>query len=84
MLGRIVLGGTEAALRQRARLRSGADLLDLSDLMYRYHWAVRDARLRGQPPPGGLHAGVVLEWDHTSRWLVGYDNQVWDDISCDT
>src|SRR5207253_792060 len=85
VLGRIVLCGTEAVLRERARLRSGSDLLDLSDLMYRYHWAVRDARLRGCAPPSGLHPGVVLEWDHASRWLVGCDNQdAWDDISCDT
>ena len=84
-LGSIVLGATEAAFRERARLRSPSDLLDLSDLLYRYHWAVRDARLRGNDPPAGLHPGVVLEWDHSSRWLVGYDDQEeWDEISCDT
>src|SRR5262245_49379532 len=60
VLGRILLGGTEAGLRAQARLRPGTDLLDLSDLLYCYHWAVRDARLQGDDPPGGLHPGVVL------------------------
>lgn len=85
ILGRIVLGGTEAGLRKQARLRPGSELLDFSDLLYCYHWAVREARLRGDDPPAGLHPGVVLEWDHASRWLIGYDDQEqWDDISCDT
>lgn len=80
-----MLGGSEADLCKQARLRPGAEPLDFSDLMYCCHWAVRDARLRGDDPPAGLHAGVVLEWDDASRWLVGYDaQQQWDEISCDT
>src|SRR6185295_15168691 len=71
VLGRIVLDGTEAGLRKQARLREGSELLDFSDLLYCYHWAVRDARIRGDEPPGGLNPGVVLEWDYASRWLVG-------------
>jgi hypothetical protein len=83
-IGRIFFSGTERTLRQRIRLRSAAEVLDRADLLYRYHWAVRNARLRNRPLPEGIHPGVLLEWDHAARWLIGYQDQEWDKISCDT
>jgi hypothetical protein len=75
--------GTEGVLA-KARLRSQAELLDAADLIYRQHWAVRQAELDGEPPPPGLDPGVVLERHYALNWLIGYMDQAWDDISTDT
>lgn len=75
--------GTEG-LRKKARLRPQADILDACDLIYRYHWAVVDARLKNAPAPAGLDSGVVYERHYALNWLVGYMDQDWDDISTDT
>jgi hypothetical protein len=64
--------------------RSIAEILDQADLIYRYHWAVVSARLKGEPPPQGLIAGVVQERHHALNWLIGYMDQVWDDVTTDT
>ena len=67
-----------------ARLRPIAELLDEDDLIYRYHWAVVNARLKGQPAPAKLEAGVVVERHYVLNWLIGYMDQPWDAISTDT
>ena len=66
----------------RAQLRSQAELLDAADLMYRYHWAVRQARLDGVAPPAGLDPSVVQERRYALEWLI--TNVPWDDVSTDT
>ena len=48
-------GTTTSRFIQDSELRSIADILDQADLIYRYHWAVRNARLKGQPMPADLH-----------------------------
>jgi hypothetical protein len=53
-----------------ARLRSLDDVLDETDLIYRYHWAVREAWLRGHKMPAGLDPGVVEERYHALNWLL--------------
>lgn len=80
----IVRGKGPQKLRAEARLRPVKELLDFADLMYRYHWAVRDAELNGRPAPARLNPDVLMEWDHAARWLVGYSGQKWDDITLDT
>jgi hypothetical protein len=75
--------GTEGVMAQ-ARLRPQAELLDAADLIYRQHWAVRQADLDGKPPPPGLDPGVVMERHYTLNWLIGYLGQAWDEISTDT
>ncbi|MBN1608746.1 MAG: DUF4272 domain-containing protein [Polyangiaceae bacterium] len=80
----IVRGKGPKRFRAEARLRPTKALLDFADLMYRYHWAVRDARLNGRPAPARLNPDIVMEWDHAARWLVGYSGQKWDDITLDT
>lgn len=67
-----------------ARLRPLAEILDEADRIYRYHWAVVDARVNGKPTPAGLEPGVVLERHYALNWLVGYMGQEWDDITTDT
>jgi len=67
-----------------AELRSLAQMLDQADLIYRYNWAVTDARINSQPSPAGLEAGVVQERHYALNWLIGYMDQDWDDVSTDT
>jgi hypothetical protein len=58
-------------------------MLDQADLMYRYNWAVTDARINSKPS-ADLEAGVVQERHYALNWLIGYMDQDWDDVSTDT
>jgi len=84
----VVIDSLKARGRDRfaaeARLRPTGELLDAADLLYRYHWAVRDAELNGLAPPANLEAGVVLEWHYALNWLIGYRDAEWDDVTTDT
>lgn len=73
-----------AAFVAQARLRPAGEILDAADLIYRYHWAVTDARINGKEAPAGLHPGVVMERHHALNWLIGYMGQAWDDVTTDT
>jgi uncharacterized protein DUF4272 len=44
-----------------SELRPVGDILDQADLIYRYHWAVRNARIKGQQVPAALDPGVTEE-----------------------
>ena len=65
-------------------LRSKSEILDQSDLIYRLHWATRQAHIDRQPPPSDLNPGVIEEWHHAINWLTCYDDLEWDDVSTDT
>lgn len=65
-------------------MRAKAEILDASDLLYRPHWAIRQAKVDGQPPPGGLEPGVIYEWHYAINWLTKYDDSDWDHVSTDT
>jgi hypothetical protein len=67
-----------------SELRPIADILDQADLIYRYHWAVRNASLAGQQIPAALNPDVTVERHHALNWLIGYLEQAWDDVSTDT
>lgn len=69
---------------QKATLRSQSELLDATDLLYRYHWAVRDAAINGKETPAGLNGDVVMERLYALNWLVGYGEAEWDDVPTDT
>ena len=47
----IVTGRTVSEFIENSKLRPIADILDQADLIYRYHWAVRNARIKGQQIP---------------------------------
>lgn len=66
------------------QLRPQEEILDAADLIYRYHWAVVNARLAGEQSPSGLDAGIVYERHYALNWLIGYGHQAWDDVSTDT
>ena len=69
----------------RARLRKQSVLLDEADLIYRYHWIVREAEEAGERnPPADINPGVVFERHYTLNWLIGYLDQDWDEVSADT
>ena len=76
--------GGVAGLLAKANPRSKTEILDEADRIYRLHWAVVDARLRGQSAPADLEAGVVYERHYALNWLIGYQGDAWDDISTDT
>ncbi len=65
-------------------LHSANNILNEADLIYRYHWAVRQAQIDGAEAPGGLEPGVVQERHRALNWLVTYMDQDWDDVSTDT
>lgn len=69
---------------QNVGIRDAGEILDEADLIYRLHWASRDAALKSEKMPGGLHPGVVSERHHALNWLIGYDAAEWDDVSTDT
>lgn len=65
-------------------LRSKSQILDKSDLLYRLHWATRQAEIDGQPAPGELDPGVVAEWHYAINWVTKYEALDWDDVVTDT
>jgi len=67
-----------------ARLRPFSEILDQADVIYRYHWATTDSRIKNKPAPAKLQGGVVQERHYALNWLIGYMDQEWDDISTDT
>lgn len=67
-----------------AKLRELPEILDQADRIYRYHWAVVDARVNGKKTPANLEPVVTMERHHALNWLIGYMEQEWDDISTDT
>ncbi len=69
---------------RHSKLRSQSEILDAADLIYRYHWAVVDARVNNRDIPAGLDSGIVMERHYALNWLIGYMDQEWDDVSTDT
>ena len=68
---------------QDAKLRNISVILDQTDLIYRYHWAVVDARLKGRNPPANLSEDVLMEWHYVLNWLIGYMDQDWASVTID-
>jgi len=83
-IGNTVSGRTRSEFINDAELRPIADILDQADLIYRYHWAVVDARINGRQIPAALHPGVTEERHYALNWLIGYLGQAWDDVTTDT
>lgn len=67
-----------------AKLRPLDTVLDEADLIYRYHWAVRDAEINNRRVPADLSSSVIIERHYALNWLIGYMDQPWDDITTDT
>ena len=80
----VLLSRSSREFMKCAKLRPLAEILDKADLLYRYHWAVRQAWLEGKKAPAKLNRDVVEEWHYALNWLIGYSDQEWDDVSTDT
>ncbi len=78
-------GESLARLHGAISVRSLHEVLDWADLLYRLHWAVRDAQLRGSPSPSAIKGGVVQEWHRAVNWMTRYeDEDDWDAVATDT
>lgn len=80
----LVEGQSRAAFLASARLRPAPQILDEADLIYRYRWALVDARIKRLPSPAGLNDDVAMERHHALNWLVQHSETAWDDITLDT
>lgn len=71
---------------EQVTLRDWEEILQEADLIYRYDWAVVQARVDKKPAPAGMDSGVVFERHWAFNWLLGKngDNENWDDVSTDT
>ncbi|OPZ79066.1 MAG: hypothetical protein BWY78_00264 [Alphaproteobacteria bacterium ADurb.Bin438] len=69
---------------QKTKLRNVNEILDEADLIYRYHWAIVDARLKRISPPAKLEEGVVLERHRALNWVINHNNEDWDNVRVDT
>jgi hypothetical protein len=66
-------------------VQSANNILNEADLIYRYHWATREAGLRRKPAPGNLSPDVIMERHQALNWLIQYgDGADWDDVGTDT
>ncbi|MEO1654907.1 MAG: DUF4272 domain-containing protein, partial [Bacteroidota bacterium] len=72
-----------AFIQESHSLRSKKELLDANDLYFRLDWTCVDARLQGQELEK-VHPGVVYERHYALNWLISYQNQAWDEVTCDT
>ena len=68
---------------ESATIRSTAEILDASDLIYRIHWAVRQAQFDNKDIPADLDSGVVSERHYAINWITFYEED-WDEITTDT
>ena len=69
---------------EKAELRDVDTILDELDLHYRYHWAVLDAELYGEPPPADLEPVVIFERHYALNWLIQSKDEEWDWVTTDT
>lgn len=83
-LVRLIAQSDPKRFLEEARVRAAREILDEADLIYRYNWACVSARVKSQPAPAGLNAGIVVERHYALNWLIGYGGQDWDNISTDT
>jgi hypothetical protein len=86
ILSKIPRFGSDTALFIKSiGLRPKKEILDLSDFLYRAHWATRQNGLDGSIKIGKLNADVVQEWHHAVNWLTCYDGiDDWDEVTTDT
>lgn len=66
-----------------AIIRPTTEILDQSDLIYRLHWATRNADLNNQPMPANLDLSIIMERHYAINWVTFYADE-WDEISTDT
>ncbi|MBS1728052.1 MAG: DUF4272 domain-containing protein [Armatimonadetes bacterium] len=72
----------EGELKSALRVRSTTELLNVSDFLYRLHWALRSSPKKGQ---AFADWEIVMEWHKAINWITCYDDEDdWDQVSTDT
>lgn len=79
----IVMKRSHAQFVADAKPRAVPEILELADRIYRYRWALVDARLNGTQVTG-LDPDVAVERHQALNWLIGYNGAEWDDVTTDT
>lgn len=67
---------------ETATLRTVSEILDISDLTYRLHWATRQVDL-DKLEKLRINESIVEERHYAINWVTYYDEN-WDDITTDT
>lgn len=75
-----------APFLERLNLREQSVILDEADLIFRLHWASKDADLNGRAQPAKLNRSVVMERHKGLNWLTAPADEpyLWDDVPTDT
>lgn len=68
---------------ETATIRATTEILDISDLIYRLHWATRNAGLNKQTMTVNLSSSVVVERHYAINWVTYYADE-WDEVTTDT
>lgn len=77
--------GSMEEMLEHASPRTGKELLDMADLIFRLDWACVDARVNGLPAPAGMNEGVTVERHKSLNWLIGFDDRApWDEVDTPT
>lgn len=69
--------------KKSCRLRSIDEILDMTDLYFRYHWACVEKRLKPETQTGNLNPDVVIERRKALEWVIS-DEYDWNDIALNT
>ena len=69
--------------KKSCRLRSIEEILDMTDLYFRYHWACVEKRLKPETQTGNLNPDVVIERRKALEWVIS-DEYDWNDIALNT
>lgn len=64
-------------------IRPTSEILDISDLTYRLHWATRHSGLESKNMPANLNNSIVMERHYAINWVTYYADE-WDEITTDT
>ena len=66
-----------------AQMRSHEAIYEEADLLYRIHWASREANLTGKPEPTGVSEYVIEQRHKAINW-VSYGEVPWDEVDTST
>jgi len=80
-LGSIIWNNDLESLTEKAVLRTRDEILDMQDLVHRYHWACVEARVKGENIPQ-LDGEIVYEWHYALNWITGAQGSSdWDNVN---
>lgn len=69
--------------KKSCKLRSIDEILDMTDLYFRYHWACVEKSIKPETEIGNINPDVVIERRKALEWVIS-DEYDWNNISLDT